>query len=93
MKTVKGVTSTGFKYEIDPENLEDFYLLELFGQSQKGDVAAMSQLIEKMLGAEQKAALLKHCEDDKGRARLSKIGDEIADIYKFMSTEKKLKNS
>lgn len=91
--TVKGVTSTGFKYDIDPANLDDFYLLELFGKSQNGDVSALSSLMERMLGEDQKAALLKHCEDEKGRARMSRIGDEIADIYNGLIQERKVKNS
>jgi hypothetical protein len=90
---IKGVTSTGFKYTVDPLNLEDFYLLECFGQAQSGDIPAMGKLLELMLGKEQKAALLKHCEDEKGRAAISKVGDEIADIYKGATADKKAKNS
>jgi hypothetical protein len=47
-----------------------------------------------MLGEGQKEALLRHCEDEKGRAAFPRVGDEIAEIYKTVRAESKnAKNS
>ncbi len=94
VKMINGTTETGFEFSVDPVSLEDFYLLEAFGRAQHGDVSALSTLLSLMLGDEQKTALLRHCEDEKGRAALSRVGDEIADIYRAVTAEnKKAKNS
>lgn len=94
MASVKGETASGFAYSVDPDCLDDFYFLETFAKAQKGDLSALSEMLTMMLGEKQKTALLKHCEDSKGRAKLSRVGDEIADIYKFLKdTSKKVKNS
>ena len=91
---IKGVTATGFAYELDPAALEDYYVIEQFGLAQKGDLLAFGVLLEKMLGAKQKTALLKHCEDENGRAPVSKVSDEIASIYRYATeASKKAKNS
>ena len=93
-KMIEGTTKTGFKFSVDPVSLEDFYLLEAFGRAQNGDVSAFSTLLSLMLGEDQKKALLRHCEDEKGRAAFSRVGDEIAEIYKTVTAEsKKAKNS
>lgn len=93
MASIKGTTATGFKYNINTDCLEDFYLLEDLGRAQSGDIMALSSVLTRMLGEEQKKALLKHCEDENGRAVLRRVGDEIADIFSGAKGDRKAKNS
>ena len=54
---------------------------------------ALSSVLTRMLGEEQKKALLKHCEDEQGRAVLRRVGDEVADIFSGAKGDRKGKNS
>ena len=93
MANIKGKTETGFEYDIDTACLEDFYLLEDLGRAQSGDIMALSSVLTRMLGEEQKKALLKHCEDEQGHAVLRRVGDEVADIFSGAKGDRKAKNS
>lgn len=93
MANIKGTTATGFKYNINTDCLEDFYLLEDLGRAQSGDIMALSSVLSRMLGDEQKKALLKHCEDEQGRAVLRRVGDEVAAIFSGAKEDRKAKNS
>ncbi len=93
MASIKGTTATGFKYNINTDCLEDFYLLEDLGRAQSGDIMALSSVLSRMLGDEQKKALLKHCEDEQGRAVLRRVGDEVAAIFAGAKGDRKAKNS
>lgn len=93
MASIKGTTATGFKYNINTDCLEDFYLLEDLGRAQSGDIMALSSVLTRMLGEEQKKALLKHCEDESGRAVLRRVGDEVAAIFAGAKGDRKAKNS
>ena len=93
MASIKGTTATGFKYNINTDCLEDFYLLEDLGRAQSGDIMALSSVLTRMLGEEQKKALLKHCEDEHGRAKTERVGDEVAAIFKAAREDRKAKNS
>lgn len=93
MASIKGKTETGFDYCIDTECLDDFYLLEDIGRAQSGDLMALSSVLTRMLGEEQKKALLKHCEDENGRAKVSRVGDEVAAIFSVAKQERNAKNS
>ena len=93
MANIKGTTATGFKYNINTDCLEDFYLLEDLGRAQSGDIIALSSVLSRMLGDEQKKALLKHCEDEQGRAVLRRVGDEVAAIFSGAKEDRKAKNS
>lgn len=93
MAILKGKTETGFAYSVDTDCLDDFYLLEDIGRAQHNDMMALSSVLSRMLGEEQKKALLKHCEDEHGRAKTSRVGDEVAAIFKAAREDRKAKNS
>ena len=93
MAIFKGKTETGFAYSVDTDCLDDFYLLEDIGRAQHNDMMALSSVLTRMLGEEQKKALLKHCEDEQGRAVLRRVGDEVADIFSGAKGDRKGKNS
>lgn len=83
----KGKTSSGFEYTLDPERLDDYRLLELLSEA-KDNLLKLPSFVEKILGAEQKAALLKHLEDKYGRVPMKKMEQEMTEIFE-QNTETK----
>ena len=47
---ITGKTSTGFDYEVEDEVLDDYELLELLNEADKGNAGAMLDTVEYVLG-------------------------------------------
>lgn len=86
---ISGKTRTGFEYTIDPVALNDFRILDLINKIQKEEKKGASpetyvflvlDLVDRLLGEEQKELLMDHCDVD-GRVPVDKINDEIIDIF------------
>ena len=56
MKKIKGMTSTGFSFEIDEEARDDMEILERLIDMSRGDLTAMPDVLLGLLGTEQKKA-------------------------------------
>lgn len=87
---MRGITSTGFEFEIDEEVFNDYELLEALREIDTGNEAAIVDVINCMLAAEQKEALKKHLRNEKGRVGAREMIFEIAEI---MKVSKEAKNS
>ena len=85
---ISGKTQTGFKYSIDPAALDDYEILELMAKVRKDDVLSIFELIEKLLGTEQKDALKEHCRAENGRVPIGAINAEIVDIFQDAQIKK-----
>lgn len=86
---LKGTTKSGFNFELDEEDLNDYELFELIagvGENQ----FLLPKLVTKLLGEEQKKRLLDHVRTPDGRVPMTVIDKEITDIF---SLSKELKNS
>lgn len=86
---LKGTTKSGFKFELDEEDLNDYELFELIagvGENQ----FLLPKLVTKLLGEEQKKRLIDHVRTPDGRVPMTVIDKEITDIF---SLSKELKNS
>ena len=65
---VKGTTSTGFKFSFDKARLDDMRLIEAFSDSVDESIdniqrlKASKQILERLLGHEQKEKLYNHIE-------------------------------
>lgn len=93
MEMIKGVTSTGFSFEVDKDVLEDAEFLELFIAVQNGDGGSkVFELIRNVLGEEQKKKLFDHCRNDAGRVPLPALTDEVTDIFTELGKHEKTKN-
>lgn len=86
---MKGKTSTGFKYEIDEQALDDMELLEVFAEVDENPLL-LPKLLNMLLGKEQKEALYDHLRTDKGTVPTAAIGEEVGEI---LTNHKKTKNS
>ena len=77
---ISGKTRTGFEYVIDDNVFDDYEILELMAKVKKNDPLAIFELIERLLGEEQKDRLKDHVRVN-GRVPMSAINDEIVDIF------------
>lgn len=87
---IKGVTESGFEFELEDDILDDYELLEVLHKIDKGDYGLVPDMVEKLLGVEQKESLKNHIRTDKGKVSSSRMMDEIMQIFK---ANNKLKNS
>ena len=77
---ISGKTRTGFEYAIADDVFDDYEILELMAKVKKNDPLAIFELIERLLGEEQKDQLKDHVRVN-GRVPMSAINDEIVDIF------------
>lgn len=88
-----GVTSTGFSWEIDEEAADDIELLEYISGLDERDIRGLMNLIERLLGKEQKKKLYDHLRTEKGHVPASKVLQTITEIFNTASEEnQKIKN-
>ena len=78
---VCGKTRTGFEFVIEDDALNDYEILELMAKVRKNDVLSISELLEKLLGEDQKNRLKDHCRNEAGKVPMERINDEIVDIF------------
>lgn len=76
---MKGTTSSGFNYEIDPEIVKDYEYLELAAKSQKNGLL-FPDLVEYSLGEKQKDTLVAHLKGLHGKALTQDMAEEYAQI-------------
>lgn len=81
MKKIKGMTSTGFSFEIDEEARDDMEILERLIDMSRGDLTAMPDVLIGLLGAEQKKALYEHCRGKSGRVSSKAVFAEVQSIF------------
>lgn len=88
---MKGETKTGFKFEVDTELLDDAEFLEMWKDAQEDGLKAFD-VIEVLLGKEQKKRLYDHVRNDKGRVPVDLVTDELGDIIEAMARDTETKN-
>lgn len=88
-KPLKGTTQSGFAWEIDPRAADDYELLEMLAELDENPLL-LSKVLKKLLGEGQKDNLLDHARDEDGRVSVTRINDEIIDIF---NGTKDIKNS
>ena len=79
---LKGTTSTGFAYEVEEDVLDDYELLEILHEADKGSAGAMIEVAEQVLGKEQKEALKNHIRNEKGKVSAIRMIEEVMEILK-----------
>ena len=78
---MRGETSTGFKFELDEARFDDMEFVTALSKAGKGDVFALPDMLEKLLGEKQLEALYDHVRAEDGRVPVTKVSEEIADIF------------
>ena len=85
----KGTTKSGFKFVIEDGVFDDMELLEALADVDKGNSAALPDVIVRVLGEDQKKKLYDHLRDQNGRVPVSKVGAELAEIFGAFDETKK----
>lgn len=94
---LKGTTSSGFGYEIDPSVGNDYRVLDAISDAQYGTdsekVMASVRLTNLVLGKEGKRRLFNHLAEEGGRVPTEKVVHEITEIFKAIAANnKEIKN-
>lgn len=85
---LKGITKSGFDYEIEDKALDNWELLESLVAIDEGDTAAVIKVARQLLSKAQLGSLKEHCRDkDTGIVSRNKMLAEIADILKGEGSE------
>lgn len=79
---LKGVTSTGFEFELAPMIADDLEFIELINQADRGDETVLPDLVLHTLGKDGKARLFEHCRKD-GIVSAKAVSAEIVEIFKI----------
>lgn len=86
---VKGVTRSGFQFEISEDAANDMELLEDLVDLDAGKLTALVPVFRRILG-DQKQALYDHLRDpETGRVPMDKAQEEILDIFAAIKGGKK----
>jgi|BioPla2DNA2_1021312.scaffolds.fasta_scaffold22615_2 hypothetical protein len=86
---IKGVTSTGFNYEITEAALNNYELFEVIAEIEEKPLL-LPKLVRLLFGKEQKEKLMDYCRDEDGTVPIQRVKDEIIEIF---NSQQKVKNS
>ena len=85
----KVITKSGFECLVDKKQMDDMELVDKTAEADAGNPLAVSAVIEKVLGKEQKAKLYNHLRNEDGRVPIEKVGEEIVEIITSLGSEGK----
>lgn len=79
---IKGKTSSGFEYELKREDLDDYELLEVLHEIDKGNEGLIPEMVDRLLGEDQKTRLKEHIRSQKnGKVSVAKMMNEVKEIF------------
>lgn len=84
MNKIEVTTKSGFHAVISENLIDDWEFLETLNKANRGDISALFDAINYMLGEEQYLALKEHCRKADGTISTSRMRHEFEDI---MSTD------
>lgn len=85
----KVITKSGFECLVDKKQMDDMELVDKIAEADAGNPLAVSAVIEKVLGKDQKAKLYNHLRNEDGRVPIEKVGEEIVEIITSLGNEGK----
>lgn len=87
---ITGTTTSGFDFQISENVGDDYEILELMARIQKGvDLLAITELIDRVLGEDQKERFKDHCRADDGRVSTERMMTEFFEIFSSHNATKK----
>lgn len=84
---ITGKTTSGFEYVLSDDVLDDYELLETLNEVDKGNMGKIVDVVNILLGSEQKNRLKDHLRKD-GIVSAAKIMDEVSDIFEQVNDVK-----
>lgn len=85
---IKGITKSGFSYELDENKLDDMELLDAIAEVDSNPLN-ISKVLKTILGEDQRKALYDHLRDDTGRVSVKTVTEAIADIFSSSGSDGK----
>lgn len=85
---IKGITSTGFKYEITKDALNNYELIEELTELESNPLL-LTSVVRKIFGKEQTNNLKDHVRKDNGTVPVEKMEAEVIEIIKNSGEETK----
>lgn len=89
---VKGTTTSGFKFSIDPDAIKDMEFIELAAEAEENGLM-LPKMLERVLGKKQKDKLYDHVRNSKGRVMIDDINNEVEEIFNALNQDNETKNS
>ena len=77
---LSGKTKSGFEFSISDESLDNMELIETLAGVDKNPLL-LPRLVSQLLGEDQKQELYNHLRTDGGVVPVSKVSDEIMEIF------------
>lgn len=84
---IKGTTTSGFKFEISKESLDNFELLEVLGEAEK-NVLHFPRAAKMLLGEGQYEALKNSVRNENGLVPAEAMTAEVVEIFQSQSETK-----
>ena len=77
---IKGVTKSGFRFEVDPNAMNDMELVDVLADDTIDEAFRMSHVVKKLLPGNQRKALYDHVRKD-GRVPVDAVVAEVGEIF------------
>lgn len=84
---IRGKLSSGFEFHLDENIFDDFELVELYAKVAKNPIW-VGDLAERLLGAEQKKALVEHLRKEDGKVHTTDMFNALKEIEDAIPTAK-----
>lgn len=78
---IQGKTSTGFEFKLEDDVLDDYELLEALTAVDAGQYGKVTEMVERLLGTEQKEQLKGHVRSLYGKVAVTKLLEEVEEIF------------
>lgn len=89
---IKGETASGFKFEIEPADINDMEFLERLGIAFDSDLTKVPGIMTEILGADQRARLYDHLRDGRGKVPIEKAMEAFQEILTIANESTEGKN-
>lgn len=81
---MKGELKNGFKFDVDPEILDDMELIDALAKVQGEDATAISVVVQKIFGEDQRQALYDSVRTDTGRVPVQSVVNAVVEIFEAL---------
>lgn len=85
---MQGTTESGFDWSITEERLDDYELLEVLHRIDTGEYGLVPEMVDKLLGEEQRDSLKEHLRTKDGRVSTTGMVSEVMEIFQSTSQGK-----
>ena len=81
---MKGELKNGFKFDVDPEILDDMELIDALAKVQGEDATAISVVVQKIFGEDQRQALYDSVRTENGRVPIQSVVNAVVEIFEAL---------